>query len=177
MAGIIQRACTRIYTFYCQAMGAEIGRGSVIHNSAEILNYKGIYIGKQAMVYKNVTIYTGISGKFILHDYSHVAPYGFFIVDNNKVEIGQDVAIGPFCSFFCHSNAYSEKEKLFRKNYIDGDISIGNNVFIGSHCVFLPGARVGDNIMIAANSVVKGVLENNYMYAGSPAEKVKSLDF
>lgn len=107
-------------------------------------------------------------------DRSHVAPYGYFLIEEQSLSIGHDVAIGPFCSFFCSSNTYS-RNKLFRENYDKGDIVIGNNVFIGAQSVILPGAIIGDNVIVAANSVVKGKLESGNLYGGSPCKLLKKL--
>ena len=38
------------------------------------------------------------------------------------------------------------------------------------------GSRIGDNVIVGANSVVCGKLEPNSVYAGCPAKKVSSLD-
>ena len=81
----------------------------------------------------------------------------------------------PFCTFICHSNHFEGDNKLYSKNYLDGDISIGNNVFMGAQCTILPGTIIDDNVVIASNSVVKGHLESNTVYGGSPAKKIKSL--
>jgi len=106
---------------------------------------------------------------------SHAAPYGYFLVEEMSIEIGNDVAIGPFCSFFCKSNALSPDKPLFRENYDKGDIIIGNNVFIGAQSVILPGTIIGDNVILAANSVARGKLEDNTMYGGTPCRVIKKL--
>lgn len=52
---------------------------------------------------------------------------------------------------------------------------IGNNVFLGWGCTVLPGAVIGDNVVIGAAAVVSGKLESNAIYAGNPAKKICSL--
>jgi acetyltransferase-like isoleucine patch superfamily enzyme len=117
----------------------------------------------------------GKKGKFSMQDHSHVAPYGYFLIENNTLSIGNDVAIGPFCSFFCSSNSHSPKKPLFRENYEQGDIHIGNNVFIGAQSVILPDTQIGDDVIIAANSVVKGKLESGFVYGGAPCKPIQKL--
>ncbi|HIP31260.1 MAG TPA: acyltransferase [Crocinitomicaceae bacterium] len=107
---------------------------------------------------------------------SHIAPFGYLLIDNNKVTIGDDVAIGPFCTFICHSNSVTGKSKLYAENYLDGDIFIGNNVFIGVQCTILPGTIIEDNVVIASNSVVKGRIERSALYGGTPAKKIKEIE-
>lgn len=44
-------------------------------------------------------------------------------------------------------------------NYIlrQGEIKIGNNVFIGSNCTILYDVNIGDNVIIGAGSLVKKI--------------------
>lgn len=69
---------------------------------------------------------------------------------------------------------------LFRKDEpsIDfvSNITIGNNVYIGYDCIVLPGTKIKDNVIIGAKSVVKGVYESGYVYAGVPAKKICSVN-
>jgi len=106
---------------------------------------------------------------------SHVAPYGYFLIEDQSLFIGNDVAIGPFCSFFCSSNTYSPDKPLFRENYNKADINIGNNVFIGAQSVILPGTIIEDNVIVAAHSTVKGILESGWVHGGSPCKPIKKL--
>jgi len=177
MSGFISKIRTRCKTLGVKFSGARIGKRSVIHHSSEIKNAHGITIGDDAIIYRQASLYLGQEGKFSLGDHSHIAPFGFFLIDDNKITIGKDVAIGPFSAFICHSNTYHRDKPLFRESFQDDDISLGNNVFVGAHCTFVPGAKVGNNVMIAANSVVIGELESNALYGGSPVKKLKSLEF
>ncbi len=176
MAQLIKRIFNLVFTSCCRIRGGKVGLGSSISYKTDITNCQNIKLGNNSSIYKNVTIYSGKKGTFKLGHNSHIAPYGYFLIGENSIEIGNDVAIGPFCSFFCVSNSVKGKSDLFRENYIQGDIYIGNNVFIGAQCVILPGAKINDNTVIAANSVINGVLESGYIYGGSPAKKIKKIE-
>lgn len=175
MTKIIRYLKNHLYSLYCKLRGAQISDKSCINYRSEITKIKKLRLGRNSIIYKNASIYIGNDGSFTMGNYSHSAPYAYFLVENNSMAIGNDVAIGPYCSFFCSSNSYSKEEPLFRKNYINGDISIGNNVFIGAQSVILPGTVIGNDIIIAANSVVSGTLEDGYMYGGTPCKKLKPL--
>lgn len=56
-----------------------------------------------------------------------------------------------------------------------GKVSIGNNVFIGFNCTILAGTVVGDNVIIGANSLVKGDVQSDSVYGGVPARRICSL--
>jgi len=156
-------------------LGADVGKKSLINYRSDITFKKNVSLDSSSIIYKNASIYINKGGKFRMGSFSHCAPNAYFLIEKNRIEIGNDVAIGPYCSFFCSSNHHKGENSLFRNNYINGNISIGNNVFIGAHTVVLPGTSIGNDIVIAANSVVKGKLENGYLYGGTPCKKIKKL--
>jgi acetyltransferase-like isoleucine patch superfamily enzyme len=176
MTRFVRFAINKIYTICNKTMGLKAHRGSMIHCSSEIRSKRNVTIGRKSILYKRQSIYLNRSGKFVMGQLSHVAPYGYFLIEDRSIIIGDDVAIGPFCSFFCSSNSYSPDKPLFRENYEKGDIRIGNNVFIGAQSVILPDTIIHDDVIIAANSVVKGTLDSGWMYGGSPCKPIKKLN-
>jgi maltose O-acetyltransferase len=58
-----------------------------------------------------------------------------------------------------------------------GPISIGNNVWIGVNVTIVGPVTVGNNVIIGANSLVLDDLENDGVYAGSPAKLIRKLRF
>jgi len=91
------------------------------------------------------------------------------------VTIGNHVSITQ-SSFITHDGAVW----IFRDKLPDIEvfkpITIGNNVFIGINCILLPGVTIGDNVIVGAGSVVTKDLDSNYVYAGIPAKKIKTID-
>ena len=51
-----------------------------------------------------------------------------------------------------------------------GDITIGDNVFIGFNATILKGVTAGKNIVIGANSLVNEDVPDNVVVAGNPAK-------
>ena len=163
------------YTLCKSIRGVKTSKRSMIHCSSELRYPGNISIGRRSILYKKQSVYVGRNGKFSLGENSHIAPYGYFLIEDQTILIGDDVAIGPYCSFFCSSNTYSAEKPLFRENYEKGNIRIGNNVFIGAQSVILPGAIIEDNVIVAAHSTVKGTLESGWIYGGSPCKPIKNL--
>ena len=155
--------------------GVNFSYNSFIYEGNEIHNPKNFNLGENAIIYKNCSLLIGKTGSLKIGNDSHIAPYGYLLIDKNDLIIGNKVAIGPFCSFFCHSNQIEGASNDFISNYTDAPITLGNNVFIGAHCVILAGTVIKDNVVIAANSVVSGIIESNSLYGGSPAIKIKNL--
>ena len=63
-------------------------------------------------------------------------------------------------------------QTLFR---IVKPIKIGRNCFIGTKTLLLPGASIGDNVIIGAGSVVSGQIPPNSVAAGNPAKVLCSI--
>ena len=73
-------------------------------------------------------------------------------------------------SFIC-SNVF--KENIENDISSNGTIEIGNDVWIGTQCVILSGSKIGDGAIVAANSVVNGVVPPYSIVGGSPAKVIK----
>ncbi|MEN8635866.1 acyltransferase [Pseudoalteromonas distincta] len=91
------------------------------------------------------------------------------------IEIGNNVSITS-SHFVNHDGGVW----VFRQDFPDIDvikpICIGDNVFIGSHCIIMPGVTIGSNVVVGAGSIITKNLESNGVYAGVPAKFIKSLD-
>lgn len=55
-------------------------------------------------------------------------------------------------------------------------VSVGARCHLGNNVVVLPGARIGEGVIIGANSVVSGEIPANTIAAGVPARVVKVWD-
>jgi len=55
-------------------------------------------------------------------------------------------------------------------------ITVGDNVFIGTRSIIMPGVHIGNNVIIAAGSVVSKDLPDNGVYGGVPAKFIKPMD-
>lgn len=99
------------------------------------------------------------------------------------------VQIGAFCSiarnvtiqevnhFSTRATTYHIFKNIFNESNKDvvskGEITIGNDVWIGTHCVILSGAKIGDGAIVAANSVVTGDVPPYAIVGGSPAKIIR----
>ena len=57
-----------------------------------------------------------------------------------------------------------------------GKVHIGNNVFVGANTTILPGVSIGDNSVVAANSVVTKDVPEGSVVAGNPAKILYNID-
>lgn len=57
-----------------------------------------------------------------------------------------------------------------------GTVKIGNNVFVGFQALILKDTIIGDNVIIGARSVVKGIVPSNTVWAGVPARQICTIE-
>lgn len=175
--GVVTKILNRIYVKYLRlSKSVELAKNVYIDYSCEIEQKNNISIGHNSILYKHTTLYKNLAGSFKLGDHSHIAPYGYFLLADHNISIGDNVAIAKNCAFFCSTNSIpSESTTLYKDSYEEGDIEVGSNVFMGANCVVLPHTVIEDDVVIAANSTVKGHLEKGYLYGGNPAKKIKKV--
>jgi acetyltransferase-like isoleucine patch superfamily enzyme len=53
------------------------------------------------------------------------------------------------------------------------DTRIGKNCFLGYNCIVMPGITIGDNCIVAANSLVGRDVQPNCVVMGNPAKVVE----
>lgn len=76
----------------------------------------------------------------------------------NSIDIGRSCKFGNNVVIVDHDHNYKH---IGEEEFLSGEITIGNNVWIGANTVILRGTHIGDNCVIAAGSVIKGYVPNN----------------
>ena len=101
--------------------------------------------------------------------------HGYYGSGAGFVEIGNDTIFGNYVSLHPENHNYSDKEIPIRLQGVNskGGIKIGNNCWIGAKVTILDGTVIGDNCIVAAGAVVKGVFPDNVIIGGIPAKVIK----
>ena len=95
--------------------------------------------------------------------------------DNNCiVDIGDNCAIGHEVSFCTVTHEIGNCKKRAGNVKLSG-IKIEDGCWIGTRTTILPGVKVGKGCVIAAGSVVIKDCEENSLYGGVPAKKIRNL--
>ena len=101
-------------------------------------------------------------------------PFKMFGSEPWLITIGNNVHITAEVRFITHDGSVLP----FRKDYptleITKPIVIGNNVFIGTRAIIMPGVVIGDNSIIAAGSIVTKSFPANSLIAGVPGKVIKN---
>lgn len=99
--------------------------------------------------------------------------YGNFFDLTCSVTFGDHNQVaGKGGQFWTHG--YIHAKEGVERIRIDGEISIGNNVYIGTRCTFNPGISVSNSINIGGNSVISKSLTKSGMYVNQPLRFVES---
>lgn len=79
------------------------------------------------------------------------------------------------CRIFTHGGGGA-----IRNKYPDfdafGRVTIGDWVYIGTNSLIMPGVTIGDNVLIAAGSVVTKSIESGMVVGGNPARVISNID-
>ena len=173
-----------------------LGRG------CKVLNKKNFVFGKNVTIESHTELDGYASQKIIFGDNvkigsyskllstSHLATYGVGLkMGNNSaigdfthfgaaggITIGTDVIMGSYISFHSENHNFQDPSKLIREQGVNSKgITIGNNVWVGAKVTFLDGAFLGNNCVVAAGAVVKGVFPDNVIIGGVPAKILKPI--
>jgi acetyltransferase-like isoleucine patch superfamily enzyme len=170
LAGLRRRYFSRVY-----ALALSCPRGTItvtdrcdISVEGEIHLGKGLYIRSKG--HNRVEIHVGRDGRLTVGDNVFINQ-GVRIVATTSVTIGANTIIGDEAIII--DNDYHGVGGLPAKK---GPVMIGANVWIASRAVVLRNVTIGDNSVIAANSVVTKDVPPDCVVAGNPAVIVKRTD-
>lgn len=120
------------------------------------------YIGNHNTLY--CALAAGDHGHFTLGENSELVRQNALDLTSN-ITIGNNVVVGGFGSqLWTHGFDVD-------RNRIQGEIIIGDNVYIGSSSIFNLGVSVCSNVSIGAGSVVCKSIKECGLHAGAPAIK------
>ena len=88
------------------------------------------------------------------------------------IEIGDDVVLAPHVHILAHDA--STKQALGYTKI--GNVKIGSRVFIGAKSIILPGVTIGDDVIVAAGSIVSKDIPSGCLFAGNPATYICSTN-
>ncbi|MEA3289844.1 MAG: CatB-related O-acetyltransferase [Campylobacterota bacterium] len=106
--------------------------------------------------------------KLIIGSYSSIGSGAVFMMAGNQGHNTQWVSTFPF---YFQANIFKEAKNSYKKA---GDTNIGNDVWIGSEAMIMPGITIGDGAVIAARAVVVKDVPPYTVVGGNPAVFIKS---
>lgn len=96
------------------------------------------------------------------------------LMDSGKITIGNNVFIAPNVSIVTEEHAMDVEQRLAGLEYTH-PVTIGDNVWICTGAIVLPGVTIGSNSVIGAGSVVTKDIPPNSLAVGNPCRVIRSL--
>lgn len=79
------------------------------------------------------------------------------------------------CKIFTHGGGNVIRH-LHPDFYCFGKVKIGDYVYIGTNALIMPGVTIGNNVLVAAGSIVTKSVPANCVVAGNPAKIICSIE-
>lgn len=102
------------------------------------------------------------------------ANHNVVMLDAAKVTFGDNVFIGPNCSFYTPQHPLDVETRIKGLEYAF-PIKVGSNVWFGRDITVLPGVTIGGNTVIGAGSVVTKDVPSNVIAAGNPCKVIREI--
>jgi len=114
-----------------------------------------------------------INGPFIMGVRCQISTGCFIGAGQAGLTLGDDVLVGPNCTILTGSYQFDQLDvPLQEQGSVSKPVRIGHRAWIGSNSVVLPGAEIGDNVIVSAGSVVSGRAPPNSVILGNPAKVI-----
>lgn len=134
----------------------------------------------------SVNLFLNSRGSVLIGDYVFMNSVGLRIDHNLK--IGSHCMFGPNVTLIDTKNhpldfnkRHEQCEHIAHNGFIDsyqaggGDITIGDDVWIGMNCIVLGGVTIGNGSVVAAGSVVTRCIPEKVLVGGIPARIIKKI--
>lgn len=117
---------------------------------------------------------------FCTYGYNTTVGDNFFLnvggrlMDSGKITIGNNVFIAPNVSIITEEHAMDIPQRIAGLEYTH-PVTIGDNVWICTGAIILPGVTIGDGAVIGAGSVVTKDIPPMSLAVGNPCKVIRKL--
>ena len=153
------------------ALVERLSPGVVVDTDRESI----IRLGKHVSMHSRCRVASKCGGELTIGDRVSFN-VGCIVTCRKKITIGKNVSFGPNVMVYDHDHIMEKdigaKGSLFNL----GEITIGDNSWIGAGSIILLGTSIGQNCVIAAGSVVKGNIPDNTILIQKRVNTLKGLE-
>ena len=157
-----------------------LGWPVVFNSGVEIENASTLYIGNFSNIGKDTWIRSSLPGKGpgISLGINSMIGRRNFISCAKEITIGNNCIFGPNVTIVDSNHVYTDPAKPISTQGITEPVPvyIGDDCWIGTNAVVLPGTTLGDHCVVGANSVVSGNIPSYSVITGIPGKIVKKYD-
>ena len=169
--GMIKMAWTKLFHFKSFS-GPLI---SLVSPHTEITIDKGeLRIGKKFKMRDGAKIRVRKGAVCIIGNNSSINSNNM-IACHERSEIGDDVQLSPNVQIYDHDHDFRAEGGVKAGKFKTAPVKIGNNVWIGANTVILRGTEIGENCVIGAGCVVKGIIPSNSIVIDNRNQEILSI--
>lgn len=136
------------------------------------LKLAGVKVGKNVRICSSVRIIG--DGKLSIGDDSWIG-HDTKIICSDSIVIGKNVDIAPLCVLVTGTHAIAPEEDHVAGKGYGMPIIIEDGAWICAHSTILPGTTIGRKAIVAAGSVVKGIVAPFEIVGNSLASHLKNI--
>ena len=131
----------------------------------------GMKVGRNPQV-EPMVVFTGfnqieIGDDFVASSFCNIRAVDAPIKIGNQVSLGPGVAIIGANHGFAPGSAHQDQPQE------SGRVEIGDDVWLGAHCIVLPGVKIGAHSVVGAGSVVVRDIPEGTISGGVPAKELR----
>lgn len=148
-----------------------------IHKSAIFWgNKKKIVLSKDSKIWEYVIIRVTGEGILEVGENSRIGPFSVLFTGKFGIKIGKNVMIAPHCVIAAGNHNYKDLNKpmVLAGSLSKGPIIIGDDVWIGANSTITDGVRIGNGVVISANSYVNKDVNDFDIVGGNPIKVIKN---
>ena len=124
-----------------------------------------------AKSYMETILKESMAGNTSIENFLHMTSAG-------SIKIGHDCVILSRVLITNIDHEYAEiNRKVMEQELIVKDVEIGDYCFLGMDVKVFPGVKIGDNVIVGANSIVMHDLPSYTVCVGTPAKPIKKYNF
>lgn len=135
------------------------------HNRTSIENYcdlSKVIVGRESYGRINVTDFSPLDTRLVIGSYCSVAP-------NVRFLLGGEHQLASISTYPFKVMKFGEAREAGSK----GDITVGDDVWIGESAIICSGVSIGQGAVVAAGAVVTKDVESYAIVGGNPARLIK----
>lgn len=153
----------------------KFGNYSYIGKPTLIINPKKFYIGNKVRIFPSARLEAHSNFPVIIEDNVSIG-HNLHLSAYNKIIIGSGTTIASNVLIMSLIHSVEEKDIPYMDQPIKGkNTVIGKNCLIGSNSCIMAGVKLGDQCIVASNTVVTKSFDSHQVIAGNPAKVLKKL--
>lgn len=153
-----------------------IGKNVVFRSNIEIrLHGKSqIVIEDNVRIDRGVRILSANKSQILLGEGCRLGLYSV-LNGGDSITIGKKSLVSGFVYLQTSMHSYTNKnEHVQDQGYSHSPVELGDDSWLGTHVVILPGVTIGEGSVVGSNAVVTKTIQPYQVVAGIPAKSLKS---